>query len=140
MIVYDPEDHTKVLQTFSFPRQQVEPYLCLADFLKSVDSGEMDYVGFLVVTAGKGIRELVGDWKEKGDYLRSHALQAAALETAEALAERVHHMMRDVWGFPDPANMTMNGAFRREISRISGFRSVIRLVRIWMIRSRCLSC
>ena len=44
VIVYDPEDHYKALHTFTFPRQETEPYYCLADYLKSVDSGEMDYV------------------------------------------------------------------------------------------------
>ncbi|GAB2723987.1 methionine synthase [Paenibacillus thermoaerophilus] len=119
ILVYDPEDHSRVLERFSFPRQSVEPYLCLADFLKSVDSGQMDYVGFLVVTAGQGIREKAEEWRAKGDYLRSHALQAFALEMAEGLAERVHHMMRDVWGFPDPADMTMQ---QRWGARYQGIR------------------
>lgn len=119
IIIYDPNDHTKVLHTFSFPRQQVEPYMCLADFLKSVDSGVMDYVGFLVVTAGRGVSKLSAEWKEKGDYLRSHALQSVALETAEGLAERIHHMMRDTWGYPDPADMTMK---QRLGARYQGIR------------------
>lgn len=119
IIIYDPKDTTKVLKTFTFPRQRVEPFLCLADFLKSVESGVMDYVGFLVVTAGQGVRELSEQWKDQGDYLRSHALQAVALETAEALAERVHHIMRDIWGFPDPADMTMK---QRHGARYQGIR------------------
>jgi len=111
VIVYDPEDTTKILQTFTFPRQEVEPHLCLADYLRSTDSGEMDYVGFLVVTAGKGIREKSEAYKEKGEYLLSHALQAMALETAEAFAERVHQLMRDAWGIPDPSDLTMQQIF-----------------------------
>lgn len=119
VIIYDPLDTSKEIKRFTFPRQQVEPYLCLADFLKSVDSGVMDYVGFLVVTAGQGIRDLANDWKDKGDYLRSHALQAVALEVAEGLAERVHHMMRDICGYPDPADMTMK---QRHGARYQGIR------------------
>jgi len=111
VIIYDPEDHSKEIKRFSFPRQQVEPFLCLADFLKSVESGVMDYVGFLVVTAGKGIRDISNEWKEKGDYLRSHALQACALETAEGLAEKIHHMMREQCGYPDAPEMTMKQRF-----------------------------
>lgn len=107
IIVYDPNDHSKVLERFSFPRQPEEPHLCLSDFLRPVESKEMDYVGFLTVTAGGGIRERSTELKERGDYLRSHVLQALALELAEAFAERIHHMMRDVWGIPDPAEMTM---------------------------------
>ncbi|MNC17078.1 Methionine synthase [compost metagenome] len=111
VIVYDPADTGKILETFQFPRQEVEPYLCLADYLKPVESGVMDTVGFLVVTTGRGVRELAEKWKESGDYLRSHALQATALELAEAFAERIHQMMRDVWGYPDPADMTMKQRF-----------------------------
>ncbi|HZG56058.1 methionine synthase [Paenibacillus sp.] len=111
VLVYDPNDTTRVLQTFVFPRQEVEPYLCLADYLRPVESGEMDYVGFLVVTAGAGIRDRAEAYKARGEYLLSHAVQAVALETAEAFAERVHQLMRDVWGIPDPANLTIQGLF-----------------------------
>ncbi len=111
ILVYDPADTGKILETFQFPRQEVEPYLCLADYLKPVESGVMDTVGFLTVTTGRGVRELAEEWKGSGDYLRSHALQATALELAEAFAERIHQMMRDVWGYPDPADMTMKQRF-----------------------------
>lgn len=107
ILIYDPHDQTRLLERFQFPRQTEEPYLCLSDFLRPVESGEMDYVGFLAVTAGGGIREQSERLKQNGDYLRSHVLQALALELAEAFAERVHHVMRDSWGFPDPADMTM---------------------------------
>ncbi|MGZ0052989.1 methionine synthase [Brevibacillus gelatini] len=107
ILVYDPADHSKVLERFSFPRQPEDPHLCLSDFLRPVESKEMDYVGFLTVTTGGGIRERSTELKDRGDYLRSHVLQALALELAEAFAERIHHMMRDAWGIPDPAEMTM---------------------------------
>ncbi|WP_405169923.1 methionine synthase [Paenibacillus sp. FSL H8-0280] len=119
VIIYDPKDTSHILHTFTFPRQKVEPFLCLSDFLKPVESGQMDYVGFMVVTAGHGVRELSTAWKDQGDYLRSHALQSVALEVAEGLAERVHHMMRDIWGFPDSAQMTMK---QRHGARYQGIR------------------
>ncbi|MFC4101102.1 methionine synthase [Paenibacillus xanthanilyticus] len=119
IIIYDPENPANEIKRFTFPRQQVDPYLCLADFLKPVESGVMDYVGFLVVTAGQGVRDLANEWKDKGDYLRSHALQSVALEVAEGLAEQVHHMMRDTWGFPDPPEMTMK---QRHGARYQGIR------------------
>lgn len=111
VIVYDPQDQSKVLETFTFPRQDKEPYLCLSDYLKSVESGQMDYVGFLLVTAGHDINELAKEWRDKGDYLKSHALQATALEMAEGFAERIHHIMRDVWGIADRVDMTMQERF-----------------------------
>jgi len=119
IIIYNPVEPRQELKRFTFPRQQVEPYLCLSDFLKSVESGVMDYVGFLVVTAGHGIREIANEWKDKGDYLRSHALQSVALEIAEGMAERVHHIMRDISGYPDPVEMTMK---QRHGARYQGIR------------------
>lgn len=111
VLIYDPENTSKVIETFEFPRQETEPYLCLADFLKSVDSGEMDYVAFFAVTAGKGIREIANKLKDEGRFLENHALQALALETAEGLAELIHRQIRDRWGFPDPVNFTMRDRF-----------------------------
>lgn len=117
--IYNPDQPSQVLETFTFPRQAGDARLCLADFLRSRDSGVMDYVAFFVVTTGKGVRERATLWKEQGDYLRSHALQALALELAEAFAERVHHMLRDSWGFPDPSDMSMRDRF---IARYQGIR------------------
>lgn len=109
--IYDPTEPTKILQVFDFPRQESEPHLCLADFVKSVDSGVMDYVGFFTVTAGRGIREKADQFKQDGRFLESHALQALALESAEGFAELIHRQMRDRWGFPDPLEFTMQDRF-----------------------------
>jgi len=111
VIIYDPNDHSQVIESFDFPRQEKGAYLCLADYLKSVDSGEMDYVGFFAVTSGNRIREQAEKLKADGKFLESHALQALALESAEGFAELIHRQMRDAWGFPDPASMTMQERF-----------------------------
>ncbi|XJZ26741.1 methionine synthase [Bacillota bacterium Lsc_1132] len=111
VFIYDPEQPKKILQVFDFPRQESAPYLCLADFVKSVDSGIMDYVGFFAVTAGNGIRERADQFKREGRFLESHALQALALESAEGFAELIHRQMRDRWGFPDPIDFTMQDRF-----------------------------
>ncbi|MGG1835079.1 methionine synthase [Cytobacillus firmus] len=105
------EDEKTVIETFEFPRQESEPFLCLADFLKSTESGQMDYVSFFTVTAGKGIRAIADRLKAEGRFLESHALQSLALETAEGLAELIHRQIRDRWGFPDPVEMTMKDRF-----------------------------
>jgi 5-methyltetrahydrofolate--homocysteine methyltransferase len=41
-----------------------------------------------------------------------HALQALAIETAEAAAEWLHARLRNLWGFPDPPDTTMRDRFR----------------------------
>ncbi len=111
VIIYDPKEPKKVLQEFDFPRQAVGAHLCLSDFIKTVDSGLSDYVGFFTVTAGPGVREIAENLKEQGRFLECHALQALALETAEGLAELIHRQMRDRWGFPDPVDFTMKDRF-----------------------------
>ncbi|MDH4120599.1 MAG: methionine synthase [Deltaproteobacteria bacterium] len=85
---------------FQFPRQQREDGLALPDFVLPANGGA-DHVAALVVTAGEGIRQQAEKLKQEGAYLKSHALQALALETAEAAAEWLHARLRAAWGFPD---------------------------------------
>ncbi|MCL6617502.1 MAG: cobalamin-dependent protein, partial [Anoxybacillus ayderensis] len=108
IIIYDPHDQQTVIETFTFPRQTKAPYLCLADYLSNE---QIDYVGLFAVTAGAGVRDMAQRLKEEGQFLKSHAIQALALELAEGLAERVHQIMRDRWGFPDSPDFTMEQRF-----------------------------
>ncbi|MDE4084612.1 methionine synthase [Planococcus maritimus] len=111
VIIYDPKDAKTEIERFTFPRQDKAPFLCLADYLKSTASGEMDYVAFMQVTAGHGVRAEATRLKEAGRFLESHALQATALELAEGFAERMHQEIRDQWGFPDATDFSMRDRF-----------------------------
>ena len=111
VVIYDPENPGVEIERFTFPRQQKAPFLCLADFLRSKESGEMDYVALMVVTAGHGVRAEATRLKEAGKFLESHAIQATALELAEGFAERIHQEIRDQWGFPDATDFTMRDRF-----------------------------
>ncbi|WP_203341139.1 methionine synthase [Planococcus beijingensis] len=111
VVIYDPKDAKTEIERFTFPRQSAPPFLCLADYLKSVDSGVMDYVAFMQVTAGFGVRDEATRLKEQGKFLESHALQATALELAEGFAERIHQEIRDQWGFPDATDFSMRERF-----------------------------
>lgn len=64
-----------------------------------------------MVTAGEGIRYRAETAKAAGEYLKAHALQALALETAEGAAEWLHRRIREDWGFPDSPSMTMHDRF-----------------------------
>jgi 5-methyltetrahydrofolate--homocysteine methyltransferase len=90
---------------FEFPRQRDGERLCLADYVR--DDAD-DYVALFAVTCGAGVRELASAWKERGEYVRSHALQALAIECAEAFAEMLHARMRTLWGFPDPPDLPIS--------------------------------
>lgn len=111
VVIYSREDQKVEIERFHFPRQKEAPYLCLADFLKTVESGEMDYVALMVVTAGHGVKSVADQLKNDGKFLESHSLLATALELAEGFAERLHQEIRDVWGFPDPTDFTMRERF-----------------------------
>ncbi|HUG36666.1 MAG TPA: vitamin B12 dependent-methionine synthase activation domain-containing protein, partial [Candidatus Limnocylindrales bacterium] len=97
---------------FDFPRQPGGDRLCLSDYVRDRSAGEVDYVALFAVTAGAGVRQLSGGWKDEGQYLKSHALQALAIETAEAFAEMLHARLRTHWGFPDPPDLAMADRLR----------------------------
>lgn len=100
-----------LLHEFSFPRQRRADGLSLADFIAG-PNGYRDSVALFCVTAGEGIRHRSEIYRSRGEYLRSHAIQSLAIETAEACAEWVHRRIREDWGFADPADMTMEDRFR----------------------------
>ncbi|MGH7274916.1 MAG: vitamin B12 dependent-methionine synthase activation domain-containing protein, partial [Nitrospiria bacterium] len=114
LLIYDPEDPTRVIETFSFPRQPSGERLCLSDYCREVTSGEMDAIAMFVVTCGRGIRELSHLWKEAGEYLRSHMLQAIAIESAEAFAEWLHTKIRADWGFADPPDLSIKDVLKNK--------------------------
>ncbi len=103
---------SRPIASFEFPRQPRPEGLCLSDFVNPVDAPGADTVCLFVTTAGEGVRALAETLKERGEYLKSHILQALAIETAEAYAEWLHSKLRGLWGFPDPPTMTMKERFQ----------------------------
>ena len=110
--LYDSPTAKVPLTSFDFPRMPHNERLCLADFVRPASSGTRDYVGMFVVTCGAGIRRLSDEYRDKGEYLRSHALQAVAIESAEGFAELLHERLRKMWGIGDPAGMTIKDRFQ----------------------------
>jgi 5-methyltetrahydrofolate--homocysteine methyltransferase len=99
------------VHTFRFGRQRKDDGLCLSDYILDPEDGRRDHLALFVATAGAGIREKAEDWKEKGEYVKAHGIQALALETAEGAAEWLHRRIREDWGFPDPPSMSMQERF-----------------------------
>ncbi|MGO9832247.1 MAG: methionine synthase [Myxococcaceae bacterium] len=100
---------------FTFPRQAREGGVCLADFVAPLQQGKpRDNVCLFLVTAGTGIRGWSEQFKAEGHFLQMHAVQALALETAEAYAELLHSRLRSMWGFPDAPGLSMLERFRAE--------------------------
>jgi 5-methyltetrahydrofolate--homocysteine methyltransferase len=105
--VFEPGKNGLPLHEFRFPRQRREDGLSLADYVMPAQQETRDSMAVFVVGAGEGVRERSEGYKERGEYVKSHAIQALALETAEACAEWLHRRIREDWGFPDPAETTM---------------------------------
>ena len=97
----DPETGEPVA-VWTFPRQNREGGLCLADYVLPGD-----HLALFVTTAGEGVRQRVEAWKDQGEYLKSHAFAALALETAEAASEWLHACLRKRWGFPDGTDLAL---------------------------------
>ena len=79
---------------FTFPRQRRGRRLCLADFFRAKDSGELDVVGFQLVTVGNRVSEATAELFARNayrDYLELHGL---SVQLAEALAETWHARVR----------------------------------------------
>lgn len=114
LLIYDPAEKSRILERFAFPRQPGGERLCLSDYCREAGSGEIDSVALFVVTTGKGVRALSQQWKEEGEYLRSHMLQAIAIEGAEGFAEWLHRKIRSDWGFPDPPEMTVHDILKNK--------------------------
>ena len=106
------------LHTFTFPRQRKPDGLALSDLVLRPGRGEgdgrprRDHIAMFVTTAGAGIRELADQARAAGEYVRSYALMALALETAEAAAELVHARLRALWGFPDGPELSRKDLFQ----------------------------
>ncbi|HXK59779.1 MAG TPA: vitamin B12 dependent-methionine synthase activation domain-containing protein, partial [Acidobacteriota bacterium] len=103
--LYHPDG--RLAEEFEFPRQADGQRLCLADYVWGEDRPLQDSVCLFAVSAGKGIREVADRYREQGQFLKSHGIQALALESAEAAAEWLHSKLRGLWGFPDSPEMTI---------------------------------
>jgi 5-methyltetrahydrofolate--homocysteine methyltransferase len=96
---------------FRFGRQRRDDGLCLSDYILDPVDGRRDHLALFVVTAGAGIREKSEEFKQAGAFFKAHAIQALAIETAEAAAEWLHRRIREDWGFPDAPTVTMHDRF-----------------------------
>jgi 5-methyltetrahydrofolate--homocysteine methyltransferase len=108
--LFEPSATTPI-HTFQFGRQPKSDGLCLSDYVLDPDEQHRDHIALFVVTAGECVRSHSEDAKQRGEFLLAHALQALAIETAEACAEWLHRRIREDWGFPDPPTMTMQERF-----------------------------
>jgi hypothetical protein len=82
---------------FSYPRQQEAPYYCIADFFRPIESDEVDYAAFHIVTMGSPVSEAAAELFAANRYQDYMMLHGIGVEMAEALAEYWHHRIRTEW-------------------------------------------
>jgi 5-methyltetrahydrofolate--homocysteine methyltransferase len=113
VVIWDDERAQTELTRFSFPRQQEDPYLCIADFFRPVGE-EVDHAAFHIVTTGSQISERTKELFEADRYTDYLLLHGLGVEMAEALAEHWHHRIREEWGFADQDGPSLLGLFRQQ--------------------------
>ena len=109
LVVLDPNDHSQELARFTFPRQRRDRRLCLADFFRPRESGELDVVAFHLVTMGSRVAEVTAKLFAENayrDYLELHGL---SVQLTEALAEYWHARVRDELGFGAEDDAALDG-------------------------------
>jgi 5-methyltetrahydrofolate--homocysteine methyltransferase len=123
LVVFTDETRTSELMRFSYPRQSVEPFLCISDFFRPIESGEADYAAFHIVTMGAAVSERAAELFAENRYQEYLLLHGLGVEMAEALAEFWHRRIREEWGFADqdpepivgsPSQVALAGLFRQK--------------------------
>src|SRR4051794_5771442 len=77
LVIWTDDTRTEERARFWFPRQQADPYLCIADFFRPVGSEDPDYAAFTIVTMGSLVSELTAELFKADkyqDYLLLHGL------------------------------------------------------------------
>jgi 5-methyltetrahydrofolate--homocysteine methyltransferase len=92
------QSSTKEFLRFTFPRQREGRKLCVSDFFASKSSGKMDVIGLSLVTIGAKASVETQRLFEAGEYTKYLYLHGLSVETAEALAEFHHKLMRQELG------------------------------------------
>jgi 5-methyltetrahydrofolate--homocysteine methyltransferase len=112
VVVLDPEDRETVLERLVFPRQPKHDRICLADFYRPKQSGELDVVAIQAVTAGDEVTELMARLEADGEFAEQLFVHGLGVQTAEGLAEWLHSRVRSdlgadrdqgrrySWGYP----------------------------------------
>ena len=114
VVIYTDDTRMTEATRFNFPRQDHDPYLCIADFFRPVNSPEHDYASFMLVTMGPRVSERTKSLFSENRYTEYLLLHGLGVEMAEALAELWHRRIREELGFADEDGPSLAGLFRQQ--------------------------
>jgi 5-methyltetrahydrofolate--homocysteine methyltransferase len=80
---------------FTFPRQSRDRRLCLSDFFRSKQSGEIDVVSFQFVTMGQSISDAISRLFNANLYREYLELHGLSVQLTESLTEHWHSRVRE---------------------------------------------
>ncbi len=99
VVLTEPEPDAPQRHRFTFPRQQRDRFLCVADFIRSRErareTGQVDVLPFQLVTMGQPIADYANQLfaaDNYRDYLEVHGI---GVQLTEALAEYWHRRIRE---------------------------------------------
>ena len=98
---------------FSFPRQDGRRRLCIADFFRSIDSGQIDVLGIQLVTVGDNATQVAEKLRAENNYQEYLYVHGFGVESAEGLAELWHRRMRQELGFASEDAPTIPALFQQ---------------------------
>jgi 5-methyltetrahydrofolate--homocysteine methyltransferase len=104
LIVYDPAaaasdaGSLREVARFTFPRMEGRDRLCIADYFRSVDSGDLDVVALQIVSVGDEATRRFEKSQVAGEYSAGFYEHGLAVETAEAVAQWLHARVRNELG------------------------------------------
>ncbi|HUF27907.1 MAG TPA: methionine synthase [Gemmatimonadaceae bacterium] len=107
VIVYDPAAYAsdggslREIARFTFPRMVGRERLCLADYFRSVESGDVDVASIQIVTVGDAATRRFEELQGKGEYTEAYYSHGLAVEAAEAVASWMHQRVRAELGIGD---------------------------------------
>jgi len=114
LVIWKDESRSAEWMRFTFPRQRKEPWLCIADFFRPVDSGEEDFASFMLCTIGARASEETARLFAENHYQDYLFLHGLSVEMAEATAEYWHKRIREELGFAGEDGPTLTGLFRQQ--------------------------
>ncbi|MSZ89317.1 MAG: methionine synthase [Actinobacteria bacterium] len=114
LVVWSDEMRSSELARFHYPRQHTAPFMCIADFFRPIESGEIDYAAFHIVTMGQRVSDVAAELFAENKYQEYLMVHGLGVEMAEALAEYWHHRIRTEWGFVDEDGPSLAGLFRQQ--------------------------
>ncbi|KQQ88833.1 methionine synthase [Arthrobacter sp. Leaf137] len=97
---------------FNFPRQRRDRHLCLADFVRSRESGQIDVLPVQLVTAGSKIEEFTSKMFAANQYRDYYELNGLVMQLTESLAEFWHSRIRKELGFAAEEPKDKAGLFK----------------------------